>query len=152
MPKAARGIAAALAQRVFGIRHLWRTAFWGVAAAGSLALVVYTGTTQTGRERITVALAQVRGTLLPGSLQQVRALDVKEGRQLAERVKYLMADRDDMVTRLAMLERPAPPATTPEPPAVRTARSRTPQEGQPRPRCRLRRPRLHQPPLLRRMM
>jgi hypothetical protein len=67
--------------------------------------VVYTGTTQTGRARITVALAQVRGTLLPGSLQQVRALDVKEGRQLAERVKYLIADRDDMVTRLAMLER-----------------------------------------------
>jgi hypothetical protein len=140
LPKAARGIAAALAQRVFGIRHLWRTAFWGVAAAGSLALVVYTGTTQTGRARITVALAQVRGTLLPGSLQQVRALDVKEGRQLAERVKYLMADRNDMVTRLAMLER-----GTEELKAMSCApsRSRSMPRGPARPRWRLRRPRLH---------
>lgn len=92
---------------MFGMPDLRRLALWGVAACGALLLAIYAGTTQSGRERIVVAVTQAREIIHPSAVQPVRALSPKEGRQLAERVRFLLADRDDLITRLALVERGA---------------------------------------------
>lgn len=94
----------ALAGRKFGIRDLGRLALWGLAAAGALTAVAYAGSTDVGRERVKVAIAEIHETLMPTGVQRVRPLSAQEGRRLAETVRSLTADRDRLLTRIATLE------------------------------------------------
>jgi hypothetical protein len=90
--------------RGFGIRELGRLALWGVAAAGALATVAYASSTNAGRERVKVAVSEIREALIPTGVQIQRPLTAQEGRRLAEVVRTLTADREQLLTRIAALE------------------------------------------------
>jgi hypothetical protein len=91
-------------RRKFGMRDLWRTALWGLAAAGALSLVVYTGSTNAGSQRLMLATAQMHGLVNPSGVQPPRPLDAKEGQRLAATVRVLTDDRDRLLARIAALE------------------------------------------------
>jgi len=93
-----------VAARKFGIRYLARLALWGVAAAGALAAVAYASSTEAGRERAKIAVAEVREALLPTGVQVPRPLTPQEGRRLAETVRTMTADREQLLARIAALE------------------------------------------------
>jgi hypothetical protein len=128
----------------FGMRDLWRTALWGISAAGALALVVYAGTTDLGRDRLHVAMTEVHELLIPSGAA-LRPLDAREGRRLAETVHALATDRDRLLARIATLEqsidgitgsiarveKAGKAAPMPEPPAEppQTTPSSGPEEG-----------------------
>jgi hypothetical protein len=86
------------------MRDLWRMTLWGLAAAASLTAVTYAGSTPIGRERVKVAVAEMRELVLPTGVQTARPLTAKEGRRLAENVRTLAADRERLLTRVATLE------------------------------------------------
>ena len=86
------------------MRDLWRTALWGLAAAGALSLVVYTSSTNAGSQRLMLAAAQMHGLVNPTGVQPPRPLDAKEGQRLAATVRVLADDRDRLLARIATLE------------------------------------------------
>jgi hypothetical protein len=89
----------------FGMRDLWRTAVWGLAAAGTMAVTLFAAiSTETGRDRLLVAVAGVHEVLIPSGIKPIRPLDAREGRRLAETVSTLAADRERLLARIAMLE------------------------------------------------
>ena len=88
----------------FGLRDLFRLAVWGLSAAGGLFLALYAATTETGRDRLFVAVAEIHEVLMPTGVKPIRPLDAREGRRLAETVRSLAADRDRLVARVATLE------------------------------------------------
>ncbi len=94
----------AAAKRKFGWKDLGRTALWGVSAVSALSVAVYAGTTETGRNRLHVAFAEIHEILLPTGVEQPRPLNAREGRRLAETVRHLSGDRDRLLARLATLE------------------------------------------------
>ena len=94
----------ASAQRNFAMRDLWRLALWGLSAAAALTLVVYSGTTENGRERVHLAVAEIHDILIPSAAKPIRPLDAREGRRLAETVRVLAADRERVFARVASLE------------------------------------------------
>jgi hypothetical protein len=94
----------ASSQRNFAMRDLWRLALWGLSAAGALALVVHSGATENGRERMHLAFAEIHDILFPSATKAIRPLDAWEGRRLAETVRALAADRERMFARVATLE------------------------------------------------
>ena len=63
-------------------------AIWGVSAATALFIALYAATTEIGRERLFS-----------------RSLDARDGRRLAETVRWLAADQDRLLARIATLER-----------------------------------------------
>jgi hypothetical protein len=93
-----------LAARKFGIRELGRLALWGVATAGALATVAYASSTNAGRERVKVAVSDIREALLPTGVQVQHPLTAQEGQRLVEAVRTLTADREQLLTRIAALE------------------------------------------------
>jgi hypothetical protein len=88
----------------FGWRDLWRVSLWAVSAAAAMALAVYAGTTEIGRDRVHHAFAEVREILVPSGIKPVRPLDAREGRHLADTVRALAADRERLLARIATLE------------------------------------------------
>jgi hypothetical protein len=122
----------------FGLRDLFRLAVWGVSAAGALFVALFAATTETGRDRLFVAIAEIHEVLMPTGVKPIRPLDAREGRRLAETVRSLAADRERLVARVATLEqsldsitgsiaqvekaekaaRATPPAAAPVPPAL----------------------------------
>lgn len=96
-------------RRRFGMQDLWRTAIWGVAAAGAVLLAAFVSTTQAGSERLTLALALVHTNLgvatQPVRAQAARPAEDSEAQRLAETVRALAADRDRALARIASLER-----------------------------------------------
>lgn len=86
------------------MRDLWRVAFWGLSAVGALAIVITTGSTDTGRERLHVAFGEIYEILMPTGVKTIRPLDAREGRRLAETVRSLSSDRDRLLARIATLE------------------------------------------------
>src|SRR5215207_2424968 len=94
----------AAAQRKFRFRDLGRLALWGVSAVAALSVAVYAGATETSRNRLQIALAEIHEILLPTGVEQVRPLNAREGRRLAETVRHLSGDRDRLLARLAALE------------------------------------------------
>ena len=88
----------------FGLRDLFRLTIWGVSAASALFVALYAATTETGRERLFVAFAEIHEVLMPTGVKPIRPLDAREGRRLAETVRSLAADRDRLLARVAMLE------------------------------------------------
>jgi hypothetical protein len=94
------------------MRELRRCGLWGLAAAGALTITVYAGTTATGHSRLDFAIGQARQMVSLSNNKSVRqdnkalrATETPEGRQLAEAVRALTADRDRLQTQLATLER-----------------------------------------------
>lgn len=86
------------------MRDLWRISLWGLAATGSLSIVAYAGSTEIGRDRAGIAVAELHEVLLPSGVKPARALSAQEGRRLAETVRLLSADRERLVARIASLE------------------------------------------------
>jgi hypothetical protein len=88
----------------FGLRDLFRISLWGFSAACALFIALYAGTTETGRDRLYYAFAEVHEILMPTGLKPIRPLDAREGRRLAETVRVLAADRERLIARIATLE------------------------------------------------
>jgi len=93
-----------LASRKFGIWDLARLTLWGVAAAAELTVVAFAGSTDVGRGRVKVAVADIREAWSPTAAKRPRMLSADEGRRLAETVRALSADRERLLTRIAALE------------------------------------------------
>lgn len=91
-------------RRKFGLRDLFRLAVWGVSAASALFIALYAATTETGRDRLFTAMAEIHEVLMPTGVKPIRPLDAREGRRLAETVRALAADRDRLLARVATLE------------------------------------------------
>jgi cell division septation protein DedD len=71
-------------------------------------IAAYAGTTEIGRERAKVALAEIHGIFSPSgtaSKPPPQPFDAREGRQLAETVRALSTDRERLLGRIATLER-----------------------------------------------
>ena len=90
---------------------LLRIAAWGTFAAASLAAAVLAGFSNIGSKRMSVALAVISGRGAPTEPAQVvrvaerSAMDESEARVLSEQVRLLAADRRQLMTRIAALER-----------------------------------------------
>jgi hypothetical protein len=93
-----------LASIKFGIWDLARLTLWGVAAAASLTVVAFAGSTDAGRTRVKVAVADIREAWSPTAAKKPRMLSADEGHRLAETVRTLSADRERLLTRIAALE------------------------------------------------
>jgi hypothetical protein len=112
LAKPETGVKPAPIQQRFGLAELWRVAFWGFCAAFALLVAAYAGTTAIGRDRIYRAYAEIQEASHPSGIQKLRPLNAREGRQLAETVRALVAERETLmigenkhlVTRIATLE------------------------------------------------
>jgi hypothetical protein len=93
-----------LATRKFDIRDLGRLALWGLMAAAALTAVTYASSTDVGRQRVRVAVAEIHEILMPTGVPTQRPLTAQEGRRLAETVSTLAADRERLLARIATLE------------------------------------------------
>ncbi len=94
----------------FDMRALWRLGFWGSSAAVALAAVVIVTQSDTGAQRLQVAVANVRDPAMPAlpTIAQLIPRDADsagETRRLAAAVRDLRNDRDRLLTRIAGLER-----------------------------------------------
>ncbi|MEA2938088.1 MAG: hypothetical protein QOC56_1592 [Alphaproteobacteria bacterium] len=131
-------------ERPFNMRSLLRLAVWGTAATGALAVAVLSAYSNTGSQRLLVAMApagspgksqaQQQSPQPPSAQLLARAAETEnETRRLAEAVRTLNSDRDRLLTRIASLERsledvtgsirrqaapPPAPATPPLPPVA----------------------------------
>ena len=99
----ARGLAFTPHRRRFGMRDFSRVATWGLAALGALTLAAYAASSETGEERLILAVASIRGVPPPERL--ARAPDDGPARQFAATVRELSADRERLLARLDNLER-----------------------------------------------
>lgn len=90
----------AAAKTIFTAQRLRRLAVWGATAAGALCLAVYSSRNETGAQR--VALILHGGAPIQVAAQK---LDPEaETRRLADAVRGLAADDDQIKTRLAAVE------------------------------------------------
>jgi len=90
------------------LRALWRPLGWGIAAAIAVTAAFFVGRTDTGSERLSLALTQALENQEPQavvSLPPRVVVDADETRRLADAVRKLAADRDRLNNRIAMLER-----------------------------------------------
>ena len=85
------------------LRDLWRVACWGFCAALALFIAVSAAMTDIGHARIQTAMTDVRESMR-WSGKPGRPLDAREGRQLAEAIRELSAERDTLKNRVAALE------------------------------------------------
>jgi hypothetical protein len=93
--------------RRFDLRDLRRLALWGTAAAGALMLAVYAGTTDTGKDRLMLALAKINVVDLTRFVARAAPPrpEISDAHKLAAQVQSLESDRDRLADRLATLER-----------------------------------------------
>ncbi len=125
----------------FDMRALWRLAIWGTTASACLAAAVFAANTDVGAQRLLAmnAPAATPDIITPSpdqpSAAQLAARSAEtanETRRLAQAVQALDAEREQLVTRIATLERnledvtgsiraqaatPAPPNPVPPQPA-----------------------------------
>lgn len=86
----------------FTMRHLWRMTVWGGTAAGALFVVVMVSRSQVGTERIAGLFSGRSDRTQVAS----RPLDAQaEERRLADAVRSLSAQNDELKSRLAAVER-----------------------------------------------
>jgi hypothetical protein len=86
------------------MRPVVRLGAWGICAVAALIVAVIAGRTEAGSERAEAALAALRAG--PMELLTARPSEAEaETQQLAEMVRTLTADRDQLAARVAMLER-----------------------------------------------
>lgn len=93
------------------LRGLVRPALWGCAAVASLLVVAFATQTATGKNRLATAYGVMTGSSDAAMLEQERraiqrehVLDV-EARHLTEAMRNLSEDRDQLLARMAVLER-----------------------------------------------
>src|SRR5579884_2314849 len=93
------------AKAAFTMRHLWRLTLWGGAAASALLVAVLASRSDAGAQRI-AGLFSIRGDRtqtgpqLPGEPFDAAA----EARRLADAVRSLHAENQELKTRLAAVE------------------------------------------------
>jgi hypothetical protein len=85
-----------------GMQALWRLAIWGGLATFALFAAVLSAYSHAGAERRTAAIIPGQGTTAAESRS---AEGTEETRRLAETVRSLAADRDQLIARIAGLER-----------------------------------------------
>lgn len=103
MAEIARGTALAPPRRRFDRRDLSRVAAWGLIALGALTLATYAASSDIGEDRLILAIAGIRGVPPPERL--ARTPSESQARQLAEAVRDLSADRNQLLARLETIER-----------------------------------------------
>jgi hypothetical protein len=101
-------------ERTFDMRALRRLAIWGGAATMALVMAVVAGYSDTGSRRA-VAASAGSGNAQPGNVQKTDArgarLDARspdmeaETKRLADALRVLTADREQLITRIGTLER-----------------------------------------------
>jgi hypothetical protein len=86
------------------MRHLWRMAVWGGTAAAALFVVVLSGHSEVGSQRIATALSSLHGR--GGSPQLAsRTFDAKtETQRLSEALHRLAVENEQLRSRLAGVE------------------------------------------------
>lgn len=98
----------------FDMRALWRLAMWGTTASACLAAAVFAANTEVGAQRLLAmnAPAAAPDIVTPApdrpSAAQLAARSAEtenETRRLAQAVQALDAEREQLVTRIATLER-----------------------------------------------
>ena len=95
-------------ERSFDMRSLWRLAIWGTSATVALVMVVAASYSDSGSRRMMAAAGDCR--------QRANACvplggGREETRRLADAVRALTADREQLVARLGALERNLEDAT-----------------------------------------
>lgn len=94
-------------ERRIDLGPLLRIAAWGVGAVGAIAIAVFAGRSEMGERRIaTGGQASYDATRAATSQALARAAEAeRESRRLAETVRALTADRDQLAGRVLALER-----------------------------------------------
>jgi len=93
------------------MRPLLRLGIWGICTIAALAAAVIAGRSDAGSERAEAALAVLLETPMdvlshPSSALPARPTEAEaEAQRLAEMVRTLTADRDELAARVATLER-----------------------------------------------
>ena len=85
------------------MRELSRVAAWGLAALASLTLATYAASFDVAEDRLVLAVASIRGVPPPERL--ARAPSGPDTDKIANLVRELSADRDQLLARLDMIER-----------------------------------------------
>lgn len=129
-----------------GVQSLWRIAIWATLASVSLFFAVISAYSNTGARRAAAASSPLAGQQATeqdtaqqrNSISDLRAQSVsnaEETRRLSEAVRALSADRDQLTTRIAALERnldgvtgsiKRPPSAAPTTNAAPSARPEAP--------------------------
>jgi len=92
----------------FDLPSLVRAGSWGIGAAIAVAVAVMASRSETGGQRIGMALSSIKAPVSRATAAQLLAsANGAEGelRQLAEAVRMLTNDRDRLSTRIAAIER-----------------------------------------------
>src|SRR5712672_2888743 len=96
-------------ERTFDMRALRRLAIWGGAATMALVMAVVAGYSDTGSRRAVVASAgpgNTQKTDARGARLDARSPDMEaETKRLADAVRVLTADREQLIARIGTLER-----------------------------------------------
>lgn len=93
------------------LRGLVRPALWGCAALASLLLVAVATQTVTGKERLAAAYGAVTGSAQTAAIERERRAARREQmleletKHLTEAMRNLSEDRDQLLARMAVLER-----------------------------------------------
>ena len=103
MAQNARGMPFTPPRRRFDMRDFSRLAGWGLATLGALTIAAYAASSETGENRLILAVASIRGVPPPERL--ARASTDPATRQLVETIRELSVDRNQLVARLESLER-----------------------------------------------
>jgi hypothetical protein len=97
--------------KTFTMKSLWRMAVWGATAASALLIAVLTTRSEVGSQRVGIVLSSLRGAPPspsgPAATQKVAAQTVDteaETRRLAEAVRGLAAQNDQLKSRVAAVE------------------------------------------------
>ncbi|HEY6255388.1 MAG TPA: hypothetical protein VIY51_06295 [Xanthobacteraceae bacterium] len=98
---------------LFGMQGLWRLAIWGGFATVALFVAVISAFSGTGAQRSAASVASgqqtsglesVQPRVPAGDFRASPSNNAEETRHLSEAVRTLTADRDQLATRLAVLE------------------------------------------------
>jgi hypothetical protein len=87
----------------FSLRDLSRVAAWGLVALGALTLAALAASTELGKDRLILAVANFRGVPPPERLARTPA-DV-HNRRLTQTLRELASDRIRLASRIDALER-----------------------------------------------
>jgi hypothetical protein len=92
----------------FDLPSLMRAGSWGIGAAVAVAVAVMASRSETGGQRIGIALSSIKAPASRATAAQLLASAngaEGEARQLAEAVRMLTNDRERLSTRIAAIER-----------------------------------------------
>ncbi len=115
------------------MRGLWRLVLWGTTAATALLVAVLSSRGMVGSQRAAIAMSTLGGNTVaavqsaPVSAPAAHASDTQaETRQLAEAVRELTAENDELKTRISLVEHSMDDVTGTIAEQVKTAAAATP--------------------------